>query len=300
MTGYARGPARPFLKWAGGKTQIIDRIWENLPQSFNDYYEPFLGGGAVFFLLFNNQVKIPTTNRRRRRKFIVSDKNEDLINTFEIIRDELDDLLSKLSSLQTMINKMDYYRVRKQQPVNKVKRAARFIYLNKTCYNGLYRVNKDGKFNVPWNRVEGVRIYDPRNLQEVSTALRHVELHCGDFETTLSGAGKDDFVYADPPYYIDGFSHYTANGFVKEDQQRLARQLTRLAEMGCNVLHSNAKIELIENLYPDTMFCRHVIQSRRMINRDGTGRMPISELLIRSYPEMDTIGWGFEQKLLIE
>lgn len=300
MSEYAKGPAKPFLKWAGGKTQIMDQIAENLPLKFNDYYEPFLGGGSVFFFMFNNRTKLEQTSKRSKRKFILSDKNEEMIATYEVVRDEPSSLISELSSLQKRTNKEGYYKTRKQNLRNKVKRAARFIFLNKTCYNGLYRVNKDGKFNVPWNGVEGARIYDRRNLEEVSKALQHSSLVTGDFEVLCMKAKKGDLIYSDPPYHTPGFRQYTSDGFVDDEHQRLAKALAEIAKRGCYVLHSNSNTSFIEDLYTNPIFHKLTIQSRRMINRDGAGRKPIPELLIRSYPKEKTLGSRFEQKLLID
>lgn len=300
MSEYAKGPTKPFLKWAGGKTQVMKQIEENLPLKFNDYYEPFLGGGSVFFFIFNNRTKIEQINKRRKRKFIISDKNEEMIATYEVVRDEPNSLISELSSLQKKTNKEGYYEIRKQNPRNKVKRAARFIFLNKTCFNGLYRVNKDGKFNVPWNGVVGARIYDRRNLEEVSKALQNASLFTDDFEVLCMKAKEGDLIYTDPPYHIPGFRQYTSEGFVDEEHQRLAKVLTKIVKRGCFILHSNSSTSFIEDLYAEPMFHKCIIQSRRMINRDGAGRKPIPELLIRSYPKERTLGSRFEQKLLIE
>lgn len=300
MSEYAKRPAKPFLKWAGGKTQIMDKIEENLPLKFNDYYEPFLGGGSVFFFIFNNRTKIEQIRKRGKRKFFLSDKNEEMIATYEVVRDEPSSLISELSSLQKKTNKEGYYEIRKQNPRKKVKRAARFIFLNKTCYNGLYRVNKEGKFNVPWNGVKDARIFDRRNIEEVNYALKTADLFAGDFEELFANVKAGDLIYADPPYHIQGFRQYTSDGFLDEEHHRLANLLTRLTKKGCFVLHSNSYTTFIEDLYPDPMFHRCIIQSRRMINRDGAGRKPIPELLIRNYPMEKSLGSRFEQKLLIE
>ncbi len=300
MMKFARGPAKPFLKWAGGKTQIIDQIWNNLPESFSDYYEPFLGGASVFYLIFNNQARLCTDKEKGKRKYVLSDLNQELIETYLAVRNELDLLLPELMSLQKMVNKKDYYRIREQIPSDRIKRAARFIYLNKTCYNGLYRVNKEGHFNVPWNGVKSTRIFNKSHLHEVSEALKHTELVACDFATVLARPKRGDLIYADPPYHSEGFRDYTSAGFHEQDHAKLAQSLTKIAKKGCYVLHSNSSTELIENLYSNSTYHRIIIKSRRMINRDGKGRKPVPELLIRNYHESDTIGHRFEQKLLGE
>lgn len=263
---------KPFVKWAGGKGQILDELLARVPAQYNTYFEPFLGGGALFFSL------LP-------RKAVLNDKNEELMNGYMVIQSQVEALIQ---SIKGHVNsKKHYYKVREVDPVslNPVERAARFIYLNKTCYNGLWRVNKEGKFNVPFGRYKNPLICDEENLRLVAAALKDVTLLCQDFECALESARAGDFVYFDPPYYplsdTACFTMYVEAGFGPSEQERLARVFERLSRMGVFVMLSNSDTEYIRDLYRG--FRIEVVQAPRAINCRKDRRGPVSELIIRNY-----------------
>lgn len=266
--------AKPFIKWAGGKSGLLPSIHSLLPQntSLNTYYEPFLGGGAVFFSLHPANA-------------VLNDSNHDLIELYQIVRDDVENLIDHL---KFHYNEMNYfYMVREQDPATllPVERAARFIFLNKTCYNGLYRVNSKGKFNVPFGRYSNPLICDSEGLRSASQALKTKTLLCTDFETATATAVKGDFVYFDPPYQplsvTSNFTGYTPKGFSNIDQERLSQVFKDLSAKGVFVMLSNNDTPLIRNLYKD--FHQHEVWAKRAINCKSTGRGKIIELIITSY-----------------
>lgn len=266
--------AKPFIKWAGGKSGLLPSIHSLLPQntSFNTYYEPFLGGGAVFFSL-------------QPANAVLNDSNHDLIELYQIVRDDVENLIDHL---KFHYNEMNYfYMVREQDPatLSPVERAARFIFLNKTCYNGLYRVNSKGKFNVPFGKYSNPLICDPVGLRSASLALSHTTLLNVDFETATSTACADDFVYFDPPYdpinSTSSFTSYTSSGFNSSEQYRLAENVKRLNDIGVKVMISNSDTPLIRDLYSHYQIIE--VQAKRAINCKPGGRGKISELLIMNY-----------------
>ncbi len=270
---------RPFLKWAGGKAQLIPEILKRIPEEFSAYHEPFLGGGAVFFALFRQGIL-------DNKPVYLSDNNPELINAFRVVRDEAEQLLKKLAKLRNKNNSHDYYRIRDQRPRSPVNRAARLIYLNRTCYNGLYRVNSRGRFNVPFGRYKNPRIYDPENILAVSRALQEVNIHLEDFEKVLERASAGDFVYFDPPYYpvseTANFSSYTSSGFSQKDHERLAEVFEALVEKGVFVMESNSDTEFTRQTY--RRWHLHRVLAKRAINSNPSGRGAIAELIITSYP----------------
>jgi len=272
------GLPRPFLKWAGGKTQILPDLLKRVPADFKAYHEPFLGGGALFFALTRN-------GRLTGKRVFLSDSNPELVNAFRVVRDDPEELLRLLEDYQDRNTSRDYYRIRAQRPRSPAKRAARLIYLNRTCYNGLYRVNSRGEFNVPFGRYGNPRIYDPQNILAVSEALQGVEIIQEDFEAVLSRAKPGDLVYFDPPYYpisaTARFSDYTANGFSSEDHIRLARAFASLAEMGVLVMESNSDTRFVRKHYRAWRLIK--IRARRPINSRAEGRGAVSELVVLSY-----------------
>lgn len=271
-------PPRPFLKWAGGKAQILPELLSRLPGDFGAYHEPFLGGGALFFALVRE-------GRLKGKKVFLSDSNPDLVNAFRVVRDNPKELIRLLKDYQGKNTRDDYYRIRAQVFSSPIKRAACLIYLNRTCYNGLYRVNSEGKFNVPFGRYKNPRIYDPENILAASEALQGVEILCEDFEAVLSRTKPGDLVYLDPPYYplspTSSFSSYTANGFSEEDHLRLARAFAALTEMGVLVMESNSDTRFVREHYKKWRPER--IMSKRPISSRVEGRGPITELIITNY-----------------
>ena len=280
---YQTPRCRPFVKWAGGKSQLIPQIIRLMPANFTRYFEPFLGGGAVFFhIAFYN------------RNAFISDINPELINAYKIIRDQVEELIPALNYHQNEYNKSPkkyYYNLRDStEVITKIDKAARFIALNKTCYNGLYRVNKNGLFNVPIGRYKNPIICDSDNLRNMSVVLKQSVSYLGvsDYKKILvEKADKDDFVYLDPPFYpisnTANFTSYTNNGFTLEDQKELAIIFKELTRRGCRLLLSNSNTEEIRRLYSDYSHLTEVTTANRFINAVASRRIGHTELLIRNY-----------------
>ncbi len=268
----------PFLKWAGGKSQLLKQFQALFPSKFNNYLEPFVGAGSVFFYLYN-------TGRLKSKKIILIDSNEELINCFLAIKENVERLISILKGPKYVNKKEVYYRIRAEEPHDRFERAARTIYLNKTCFNGLYRVNSKGKFNVPFGRYKNPLICDSENLRAVSIALKNVKILCADFEKCLEYAGKGDFIYFDPPYQplskTSNFTSYTKNAFSEEDQKRLCEVFKRLDKRGCKIMLSNSDTHFIRNLYKKYRI--EVVYAKRAINCKPSGRGAIKELVILNY-----------------
>lgn len=270
--------AKPILKWAGGKRQLIPQYIPYFPKMMECYYEPFIGSAAIFFHLQ------PATAT-------LSDRNPHLIEVYQVIQRDVDALIQ---ALQGHINDSDYYyEVRAKDPatLTAVERAARFIYLNKTCYNGLYRENKKGKFNVPFGRYVNPKICNAPRLRAVSQLLQSVDIKALDFDTAVANAQPNDFVYLDPPYAplskTSNFTSYDRFGFNDEDQTRLAQTIHTLTERGVNVMLSNSTAPIIQELYSSSHYRKILIQARRNINSKVSKRGHITELLILNYdPQM--------------
>jgi len=270
---------RPFLKWAGGKTQLASTLLERMPAVFNVYHEPFVGSGALFFRLYREQ---------KIRHAILSDLNAELIDTYLAVRDCITEVIKFLSEFPH--NKGFYYSIRAKDPwqLSLPERAARMIYLNKTGYNGLYRVNRQGKFNVPFGRYKSPRYLDKENLLAVSEALQDVEILCMPFETVLERARPDDWVYFDPPYVpvsqTANFTSYHANGFGLSDQERLRDVCIELSKNNVYVMLSNSDTEIVRSLYDLPYFTIDEVLANRAINCKGAKRGKITELVITNYP----------------
>ncbi len=267
--------AKPFLKWAGGKRQLLEELAYGLPD-FGDYHEPFIGGGALFFRL-EAMGKINTA--------YLSDSNEELINVYGAIKSSVFELIEELASPKYANKSEAYYKVRASRPVGEVERAARFIYLNKTAFNGLYRVNSKGGFNVPFGKYTNPKILDEKNLLLVHRALQKDALFCGDFAIALKSAKKGDFVYLDPPYVpvskTATFTNYTQEGFSEKDQVRLLKAFKELDSKGCYVLLSNSYAEFVAELYGE--FEQQTVHANRMINCKAGLRGKVRELLVRNW-----------------
>jgi DNA adenine methylase len=231
--------ASPFLKWAGGKRWLTKRFPGLIPPQFKSYHEPFLGSGAIFFHL---DPKVAS----------LSDSNRDLIGTYRAIRDEPENVMRLLRAHSNKHNDAYYYEVRAAQPRTPASKAARFLYLNRTCWNGLYRVNKDGIFNVPRGTKDSV-VFPNDNFRLVSRKLKRARLTCCDFEVALDRAKEDDFVFVDPPYTVkhnyNGFLKYNQSIFSWDDQVRLALSVERARGRGAKVLVLNADHESVRDLY---------------------------------------------------
>lgn len=265
---------RPFVKWAGGKSQLLEQMSEYFPKEFKRYFEPFLGGGAVFFKL-------------KPENAILSDKNYELINAYNVIKDNPESLIEQLEKYQRIqLNRETYNRIRSKVPKDPIMRAARFIFLNKTCYNGLYRVNSKDGFNVPLGGYKKVpRLFDRNTILSISKTLKNTETICDDYEHVLSKAAEGDFIYLDPPYSTNGggFTDYTSDSFSDNDQENLAKIVKSLHRRGCPIMLSNSNTEHIQRLYSDLKFTIHTLMADRMINCVGSKRKGFSELLITNY-----------------
>ncbi|MBW4462623.1 MAG: DNA adenine methylase [Nodosilinea sp. WJT8-NPBG4] len=265
--------ARPFLKWAGGKGRLLSQYEPFLPTTIDTYYEPFLGGGAMFFHLVG-----------RARRAVLGDINPELVNVYCCVRDRVETLIRHLWDHQRRHNPDYYYQVRQRQNLRSpVERAARLIYLNKTCYNGLYRENSQGHFNVPVGNYKNPTICDPSLLRAASAALQTAEIHTFSFEMLLERSiSSGDFVYFDPPYHplssTSSFTGYSRYGFTGADQERLAAVFRTLISQGQRVMLSNSDCEFIRELYQG--FTMHPILAARAINSRAGRRGKISELLI--------------------
>lgn len=235
----AQETLHPFLKWAGGKRWLAASHSALLPTSFNKYYEPFLGSAAIFFTL-------------QPSKAVLSDINKELINCYTALRDDWNSVEKALKGHHKAHSEEYYYQIRAQSLRNPNKKAARFIYLNRTCWNGLYRVNLDGQFNVPKGSKDKV-LLGTDNFQAISILLQNVELQHADFESTLRSAKKGDFIFADPPYTVrhnfNGFVKYNETMFRWEDQVRLSECLIKASKRGCQILITNANHPSVIDLY---------------------------------------------------
>jgi DNA adenine methylase len=264
-------PARPLLKWAGGKRQLLDHIRRRLPENINTYFEPFVGGGAVFFAL---------RREGRFKKAILSDQNEELINTYRAVRDDVEGVIRALRRLPH--SEEDYYRIRASKPRLPSRRAARMIYLNRTGFNGLYRVNRSGEFNVPFGRHVRPNICDEDRLHEVSQALKGVALEVADFGEMVATSRAGDAVYFDPPYIpvssTARFAEYHKSAFGVPEHERLAVCYRDLSERGVAAVLSNSDTPRTRELFGE--FGHEFVSARRNINSAGGGRGPTSEILV--------------------
>lgn len=274
---------KPFLKWAGGKRQLLPEIEKFLPVGFKDYYEPFVGGGAVFLALQN-------------KKTTINDFNSSLVNTYKVVRDNVDELIPLLKEHEEKNSSEYYYELRswdRSDLINEktdVELAARFIYLNKTGFNGLFRVNSQNQINVPYGRYKHPAIVNEEVLRAVSRYLRdsNTEIMNGDFSAAVSGAKKGDFVYFDPPYAPvvedkKSFVGYTLNGFNYDDQKRLYSVFEDLDNRGVYVMLSNSSVDFIHDLYSKFKDTTQVVQATRAINSNAKGRGKVDEVLIMNY-----------------
>jgi DNA adenine methylase len=275
----------PFVKWAGGKSQILSQLDSMIPSEFNEYHEPFLGGGAMFFHL--------VSNRNMRFSAHLSDINEELITTYNVVKDEVKELIQILRKYERGYKNNPsefYYKLRDEIKLNnKVETAARFITLNKTCYNGLYRVNRNGVFNVPMGRYKNPLICDASNLENISNAFRYSKtvIKISDYKDVLHRVKQDDFIYLDPPYHpissTSNFTGYTDYGFDDKDQSELARIFVELDHKKCKVLLSNSDTQFIRTLYSDSSIYIKEVNVLRAINCNASKRTGHKELLISNY-----------------
>ena len=274
---------KPFVKWAGGKRQLLAELEKNFPKQFGTYFEPFLGGGAVLFDLLAKKPNI---------KCSVSDLNSDLVLAYVTIRDKLGRLIESLENHSKNYHKDStnyYYEVRKQEPKSQIEKVSRLLFLNKTCFNGLYRVNSKGKFNVPLGRYTNPNIVNRENLTTVSKFLQSdkIKISCRDFESILNDAKKGDFVYFDPPYQpvsdTANFTSYTHRDFTEDDLQRLADLANQLNSKGSHVLLSNSNTKIVKKIFSSKKWKVKEIAVNRAINSNSQKRTGHKEVLIKNY-----------------
>ena len=270
----------PVIKWAGGKRQLLSEIEKRLPKTYNTYYEPFFGGGAVYFYLNPNNA-------------IINDSNPQLINMYNQIKYNSSELMRLLSIYETEYNsfpsqefKDNYYYSKRSEYNNCIitneqtcHSAALLIFLNKAGFNGLYRVNKNGQYNVPSGHKDKINLYDEDNINQIQNSLNSTTIYQDDFERICETAQPGDFVFFDSPYY-DTFTSYQANGFSNEDHQRLYNLFKTLTEKGVYCMMTNNNCEYIRNLYKDYRI--EEISVKRMINRDPSNRIG-EEVIIMNY-----------------
>ena len=280
---YQENKPKPFVKWVGGKRQLINQFKSmNLypSRNFNPlksrYFEPFVGGGAIFFDL------LP-------QKAILSDLNRELVITYNVIKDNPEELIKSLKKYKH--NKDYFLKIRKRDPetLSDVERSSRFIYLNKTCFNGMYRVNLAGRFNVPFGDQKNPLICDQDNILKVSSVLKNTKIIEQDYKKVLKDAKKGDFIYFDPPYYpvnrTSNFTSYTANGFFEKEQEELRDVYVKLHKRGCFVMLSNSNTSFINKLYSNlgSNIKLYKVNAKRMINSDASKRGKIKEVLVVNY-----------------
>lgn len=266
--------AKPFIKWVGGKRSLMSTLLANAPKQFTTYYEPFVGGGALFFAL-------------KPQKAVLLDLNIDLAITYNVVKKKPMLLIDALAIHNELHNEEYYYSIRKMQTSDdEIVVASRFIYLNKTCYNGLYRVNSKGEFNVPMGNYKSPLILDKENILECSKVLQNATIEFATFQKSLLMPQRNDFVYLDPPYHpinSDSFTKYNKDGFTEGDQIELYKSCKQLHERGVKFMLSNSDTPFINNLYKDKEFNIQIVTAPRMVNCKSAGRSSTNEVLIRNY-----------------
>jgi DNA adenine methylase len=270
-----RESCEPILKWAGGKSRLLPEIVKRLPtrrQWTGGYFEPFVGGAAVFFHLVPERARL-------------SDSNPELVHLYTVIRDDVEGLIQDLG--RHLHDRTYYYAIRAIDPetLSPIERASRTIFLNRTCFNGLYRVNQRGLFNVPFGKYDNPNLCPADRLRAAARALRGVDIKQADFEEAVADARRGDFVYFDPPYVpltpTASFTSYTASHFGVEAHRRLARVFTELGRRGVRCLLSNSDTPLVRELYAGHRIDR--VLAPRAISRDGEGRKVVGEVLVRNF-----------------
>ncbi len=273
---------KPILKWVGGKSKLINQLVEYIPATFNDYHEPFLGGGALFFHL------APQIISRNSRAYL-SDLVEELINLYQVVKGDVDGLICEAK--KHVYDKEYYYEVRALDPfkMSDFERAARMLYLNKTCFNGLYRVNKSGQFNVSFGDYKNPTIVNEKNLRAASEAFICASFFQADFKIVLENAKCGDFVYFDPPYVpltaTSNFTQYTSEPFGAREQEELKDVFNSLKKRGCYVMLSNSNSEFVKDLYRGHNI--KMVSANRPINSNAKKRGPIKELVVLSYSDKE-------------
>lgn len=286
LTSYIRSKPKPFVKWVGGKRQLIAQFQElgalsplDFDQSKHTYFEPFVGGGAVFFELLPLRASI-------------NDINEELVTTYNVIRDNVERLIEELTNGQYQYNKEVFLDIRSWDTtkISDLRRAARFIYLNRTGFNGMYRVNKSGQFNVPFGRYNNPQICDAENLRRVANVLINTQITSKSYKYVLDEAKAGDFIYFDPPYYpvskTASFTSYSNDVFLEREQEQLRDTFVELHKRGCFVMLSNSSTPFIESLfapYQKNGITIHRVEAGRNINSKVSGRGKVFEMLVMNF-----------------
>lgn len=272
---------RPFLKWVGGKNQLLPELMKRLDKAgeFGRYHEPFVGGGALFFELYRN-------NRLGKKQAYLSDNNAPLIEAYRGVQDDVEGVIAALEKHKAQHGEEYFYEVRAKLPKKPAERAARIIYLNKTCYNGLYRENSKGQFNTPFGRYKNPQICDEPNLRAVADALKKAKLEVRNFTEVVDAAKPGDLVYFDPPYHpvskTANFTGYDRNGFNELCQRQLANVFRQLTEKDVKALLSNSYCDFIIDLYADIAHIDEV-QAARAVNSRADRRGKVPEALICNF-----------------
>ena len=279
INGY--GSVKPLLKWAGGKRQIINELYKRIPEKFNYYYEPFAGGASFLIHLYNNNLI---------KYGAISDLNGELINFYNVIKYNLNEFLEE-EKKDNLPNNIEYYNLRDEyndiigDNNYKIRRAVLFLYFNKHAYNGLWRVNSNNKFNVPFGKYKNVNMFDYNNIYNFSIMLKNINIFNSDFETVVKEAKENDFVYFDPPYQplnkTSYFTGYTKSGFDYDEQKRLFKVFKGLADKNVNVMLSNSYNEKMLELYNE--FNINIVNVNRFINSDASKRTGLKEIIVTNY-----------------
>lgn len=271
---------KPILKWVGGKRQLLNEISPLIPGEFNKYFEPFVGAGAVIFSLLPDNA-------------VINDLNSELINVYKVIKEQPDELIELLKEHTNNNSKEYFYRIREMdrqagyEKLSNVFKASRTIYMNKTAYNGLYRVNKAGQFNTPWGRYKNPKILDSDNILAMSKYFndKNIKILNVDYKEALKSVSKGDFVYIDPPYLpissSSAFTAYTADGFGEKEQEELKKTCDMLDKLGVKFLLSNSYHSFLLDLYKD--YNIKIVEARRSVNSKGHKRGKIREILVYNY-----------------
>jgi DNA adenine methylase len=282
---------KPLLKWAGGKRRLLQTLFEVFPANFeitrNNFFEPFVGGGAVLFELANHISAVEIGSLNKKQKSIkISDTNEELINFYKVVRDNPSELLRKIKALAKSTDRDSFYSIRSSSPKTKAGRAARLLYLNRLCFNGLYRVNSKGEFNVPYGRYAKPNIYNPELIRACSAWLKNVKISEETFEDAVVEAKKGDLVYFDPPYIplsaTASFASYAKEGFSEKDQRELAKVIAALTKRGVYVVLSNSDTKLSRQIFGDLNL--FAVPVGRSISANGASRSKVNELIGTNYP----------------
>lgn len=268
-----------LIKWAGGKKQLLEQLEKFFPKQIERYFEPFVGGGTIAFYLLKTHKEI--------KKIFLSDINEELITTYNQVKSNVDKLILLLKEYKLKHNNEFYYQIRAEEvkKLTPLQIATRFIYLNKTCFNGLYRVNSKGQFNVPIGSYKNPLICNEKDLREISKLLQKDDIATNQFYDTVKEAKKGDFIYFDPPYYPlkkASFTTYTKDNFLDKEQIKLKELFVELDKKGAKVMLSNSDSPFIKELYKD--YYINFVKANRMINCNGKDRGKVNEVVITNYP----------------